>query len=172
MLYLDYESPTVGIDRCRAPRRCHRWNGRLRRGRPGSERRPRRDGRPRRQRRPVRGYRRPRRLRIGRAGAEERLDGVQLRRSEEGLPRADVVGRSSPPLRAPRDEAVAKSTGFEMLADGGSRLFVQLSKQVDVEPEKADAPARAGRKGKKGKVESEVVSRLKLVLRGPRSSTR
>jgi hypothetical protein len=62
------------------------------------------------------------------------------------------------------NEAVAKLTGFEMLADGGSRLFVQLSKQVDVEPEKLGGGG--GRKGKKGKLEAQVVSRMKFVLKG------
>ena len=34
------------------------------------------------------------------------------------------------------DEAVATFTGFEMLGDGGSRVFVQLSKQVTVDQQK------------------------------------
>jgi hypothetical protein len=71
------------------------------------------------------------------------------------------------------NEAVATFTGFEMLADGGSRLFVQLSRQVDVGQEqgKGDAAA-APRKGKKGraagggKAATAVVSRLKFVLKG------
>ncbi|MGO8994282.1 MAG: hypothetical protein ACLQVI_13215 [Polyangiaceae bacterium] len=61
------------------------------------------------------------------------------------------------------NEAVATFTGFEMLADGGSRLFVQLSKQVDVGQEKV-AVAHA-RKAKKGQ-ERAAESRLKFVLKG------
>jgi hypothetical protein len=67
------------------------------------------------------------------------------------------------------NEAVATFTGFEMLADGGSRLFVQLSKQVDVEQGKADLRgAPSARKGKKGnpKPSAGVVSSLKFVLKG------
>ena len=48
------------------------------------------------------------------------------------------------------NEAVATFDGFEMLADGGSRVFVQLSKQVDVE-QGNDATAPAPAKGRKGK---------------------
>ncbi|HEY2511344.1 MAG TPA: hypothetical protein VGI39_10830, partial [Polyangiaceae bacterium] len=40
--------------------------------------------------------------------------------------------RHRPPLAHHANEAVATFDGFEMLADGGSRVFVQLSKQVDV----------------------------------------
>jgi hypothetical protein len=70
------------------------------------------------------------------------------------------------------NESVATFTGFEMLADGGSRLFVQLSKQVDVSQEKADEPGaravRGNRKGKQAHAEprASVVSRLKFVLKG------
>jgi hypothetical protein len=67
------------------------------------------------------------------------------------------------------NEAVATFTGFEMLADGGSRLFVQLSRQVDVGQEKGDSPfAPSQKKGKKARAaaKSDVVSRLRFVLRG------
>ena len=67
------------------------------------------------------------------------------------------------------NEAVATFTGFEMLADGGSRLFVQLSKQVDVEQERAEARSVApSGKAKKGhpRASAGVVSRLEFVLKG------
>ena len=70
------------------------------------------------------------------------------------------------------NEAVATFTGFEMLADGGSRLFVQLSKQVDVgqEQEKGrdGAAASSPKKGKKARAAAkpDVVARLKFVLKG------
>ena len=67
------------------------------------------------------------------------------------------------------NEAVATFTGFEMLADGGSRLFVQLSKQVDVEQERAEARSVSpSRKAKKGhpRASAGVVSWLKFVLKG------
>lgn len=65
-------------------------------------------------------------------------------------------------------EAVATFTGFEMLADGGSRLFVQLSRSIDVGQEKGEARAAAApRKGKKARpAKSDVVSRLRFVLKG------
>jgi len=70
------------------------------------------------------------------------------------------------------NEAVATFTGFEMLADGGSRLFVQLSRAVDVAQgagEKArSAVARSPKKGKKthSTAGAPVVSSLKFVLKG------
>ncbi len=74
------------------------------------------------------------------------------------------------------NEAIATFTGFEMLADGGSRLFVQLSRQVDVgqEQAKTDAASSSPRKGKKARAaaggnghpsSAPVVSRLKFVLK-------
>lgn len=73
------------------------------------------------------------------------------------------------------NEAVATFTGFEMLADGGSRVFVQLSRQVEVGEGTAEAPEKmasaphAGRKGKKAHAApatAGVVSRREFVLKG------
>jgi hypothetical protein len=65
-------------------------------------------------------------------------------------------------------EAVATFTGFEMLGDGGSRIFVQLSRQVDVGQAKGPAPAAAKvRRGKHAHAAQEaVVSTLTYVLHG------
>jgi len=92
---------------------------------------------------------------------------------------AYVSGSSAPRrhhlLAHHANEAVATFTGFEMLADGGSRLFVQLSRQVDVGQEQGKLdPAPGPRKGKRahaaaGGAEGKtgpVVSRLKFVLKG------
>jgi hypothetical protein len=68
------------------------------------------------------------------------------------------------------NEAVAKVSGFEMLADGGSRLFVQLSRQVDVDQTKDTAAdqgaphARHHRDAKQGP--RAALTRLTFVLKG------
>lgn len=67
----------------------------------------------------------------------------------------DKPARSAPPARhhvAHRPGApIVTLPGFEMLADGGSRLFVQVSKNVEVAEQKGmSAPAHAA-KGKAGK---------------------
>ena len=71
------------------------------------------------------------------------------------------------------NEAVATFTGFEMLADGGSRLFVQLSRQVDVDQAKgatsAAPPAHTSKKhpgkGRKSAAPATVTT-LTFVLKG------
>jgi hypothetical protein len=68
------------------------------------------------------------------------------------------------------NEAVAKVTGFEMLADGGSRLFVQLSRQVDVDQTKDTAANDAPRHGRHGRAAKQgpraALTRLTYVLKG------
>ncbi len=65
---------------------------------------------------------------------------------------------------------MAKVTGFEMLADGGSRLFVQLSRQVDVDQTKDTAANDAPRRGKHGRGAKQApraaLTRLTYVLKG------
>jgi hypothetical protein len=63
-------------------------------------------------------------------------------------------------------EALATFTGFEMLADGGSRLFVQLDKTVDVEQAKdvEVAPKPHGRKGKRAA--AVATNRLVFTFKG------
>ncbi len=67
------------------------------------------------------------------------------------------------------NEALAQGTGFEMLADGGSRLFVQLSRQVDVDQAKDMATAQAPRH-KHGRAAKQApgaaLTRLTYVLKG------
>jgi hypothetical protein len=64
-------------------------------------------------------------------------------------------------------EAVATFPGFEMLADGGSRLFVQLSKQVDVDQQKdAGHAAAPARKGKRARAATASGPTLKYTLKG------
>jgi hypothetical protein len=64
-------------------------------------------------------------------------------------------------------EALATFTGFEMLADGGSRLFVQLNKAVEVEQTKdvAVAPRARARKGKAARP-AAATNRLVFILKG------
>jgi hypothetical protein len=63
-------------------------------------------------------------------------------------------------------EALATFTGFEMLADGGSRLFVQLDKTVEVEQAKdvEVAPRAHGRKGKRAA--AAATNRLVFTFKG------
>ena len=70
--------------------------------------------------------------------------------SKSSVPSAAAPTHHRPPLMHHANEAVATFDGFEMLADGGSRVFVQLSKQVSIE-QGNDASAPAAAKGRKGK---------------------
>lgn len=63
-------------------------------------------------------------------------------------------------------EALATFTGFEMLADGGSRLFVQLDRTVDVEQTKDDAVAPKAGRSRKGKRAAAATNRLVFTFKG------
>jgi hypothetical protein len=86
---------------------------------------------------------------------------------------------AAPAVSAPRhharlahhaNEVQALVTGFEMLADGGSRLFVQLSRQVDVDQGKESVGGGAPRHGKHGRAAKQApnatLTRLTYVLKG------
>jgi hypothetical protein len=80
--------------------------------------------------------------------------------------------RRLPKLLHHANEVVASFPGFEMLADGGSRLFVQLSKSVDVDQAKSsDSTPRPMRKGKHARANAKPAaggagSTLAVTMRG------
>jgi hypothetical protein len=63
-------------------------------------------------------------------------------------------------------EALATFTGFEMLADGGSRLFVRLDRTVEVEQAKDVEVAPRGAHARKGKHAAAATNRLVFTFKG------
>jgi hypothetical protein len=91
-------------------------------------------------------------------------------KTHSSVPSAAASGVHHARIAHHANEAVAKVSGFEMLPDGGSRLFVQLSRQVDVDQAKdmaADNGPPHGRHGRSAKQGPRAaLTRLTFMLKG------